>query len=460
MIDNTFPQSLTSSVAQEFQPIYDISFVIPTRNEAGNIEPLLMRIHQAVKGLATEVVFVDDSTDDTPAVIRKLQEWFPLPIKLIHCPQVERQNGVGGAMIEGFKAAQAKWMCVMDAEWRHLPEMLPQLYRHAQKSRADIVIGSRLSPAGGASRPGFTRTLVSSVFARTTDLAFPQRQHKVTDPLTGFFMTRRAALNPEELRLDRFPILMEILMAHPHLKVAEVPIEFDHQPVNESKASIDLLAKLISLFAITFLRYLLSDKWFWKEKNGQGTALREEERKAPMNAKIGAFDYSYNIHNIIKLASMYELPELEYFRVPALTAEPDILIRLERRRKKDRRRTERSAGTPRRSREDIHYGETLGRYGFEISISNRDRINIAVSPILRFSRHVLYTNVVEPILRWCFVRKGYALVHAACISFDGQAILVTAPTDTGKTATVLRTVDNYACSFLSDDMTIVSRDGR
>jgi hypothetical protein len=57
------------------------------------------------------------------------------------------------------------------------------------------------------------------------------------------------------------------------------------------------------------------------------------------------------------------------------------------------------------------------------------------------------------------VRKGYALVHAACISFDGQAVLVTARTDTGKTSTILRTVDNYTCSFLSDDMTIVGRDG-
>jgi hypothetical protein len=72
----------------------------------------------------------------------------------------------------------------------------------------------------------------------------------------------------------------------------------------------------------------------------------------------------------------------------------------------------------------------------------------------------LYTNVVEPILRWSFVRQGYALVHAACIAVDGRAVLVTAQTDTGKTSTILRAVDNYACSFLSDDMTIVSKDGR
>jgi hypothetical protein len=66
---------------------------------------------------------------------------------------------------------------------------------------------------------------------------------------------------------------------------------------------------------------------------------------------------------------------------------------------------------------------------------------------------------MEPILRWALVRKGYALVHAACIAVDGRAVLITARTDTGKTSTILRAVDNYNYSFLSDDMTIVSREG-
>jgi hypothetical protein len=184
---------------------------------------------------------------------------------------------------------------------------------------------------------------------------------------------------------------------------------------------------------------------------------------------VNQFSYTYNIHDILKVASMCELPELEYFRVPALTGEPDIRLRLERRRRQRRHtnpiRMQSHAGYQRRSRSErrddkiIQYSESLGRYGFAIFIAYKDYVEVAVSSILRFSPHVLYTNVVEPILRWSFVRKGYALVHAACISFDGQAVLVTARTDTGKTSTILRTVDNYACSFLSDDMTIVSRDG-
>jgi hypothetical protein len=189
-----------------------------------------------------------------------------------------------------------------------------------------------------------------------------------------------------------------------------------------------------------------------------------------MAVKTGPFSYSYNIHNIIKVASMFKLPELEYFRVPALTADPDIRVRLERRRR-DRRRmhaasaqgaiaNQRRSGSEQRFEDLIHYSESLGRFGFEISIAHKDCVEVAVSPILRFSPHVLYTNVIEPLLRWSFVRKGYALVHAACVAVDGRAVLVTAQTDTGKTSTILRTVDNYACSFLSDDMTIVSRDGK
>ena len=571
MIENKFITSATP----EIQTVYDLSMVIPTRNEAGNIEPLLMRIHQALKGISAEVIFVDDSTDETPQVIAKLQGWFPLPIKLIHRAKEERQNGLGGAVVEGFQASQGTWMGVMDADLQHPPEMIPRLLHQAKKSGADIVMGSRLAPGGSSSSLGLTRNLISHVFALTTRIAFPQRLWKVTDPLTGFFLTRRAALQADELKPDGFKILLEILVSHPQLKVSEVPIQFGYRNAGESKASVKetikffrglyrlrmagqanfvkfllvglsglfvnslalyaftewaaihyvisaalatqvstlwnfgltetwvfgqretersfrqrlvsfllvnnlllilrgpiltlmvgqwgvhyLLANLTSLFVMTLLRYLLADKWIWNKENKSKPL--HEERKAAMTSttkRTESFGYSYNIHNIIQVASMFELPELEYFRVPALTRDPDINVRLERRRK-ERRKAPRAGGVPRRATDNIDYIESMGRYGFAVSISNKNTVNVAVSPILKYSLHVLYTNVVEPILRWTFVRKGYALVHAACVSFDGQAVLVTARTDTGKTSTILRTVDNYACSFLSDDMTIVSKDGR
>src|SRR5215207_7807035 len=149
----------------ETQTAQEVSLVIPTRNEAGNIEPLLMRIHQAMKGIATEVVFVDDSTDETPEVIRKLQEWFPLRITLVARPPERRKNGLGGAVVEGFKVAQSPWVCVMDADLQHPPEMIPRLLRHAQKTGSDVVMGSRLAPGGDASSLGFKRMFISHAFA-------------------------------------------------------------------------------------------------------------------------------------------------------------------------------------------------------------------------------------------------------------------------------------------------------
>src|SRR5512138_2657843 len=237
MIENKLPRSFTEFV-QDLDTSYELSLVIPTRNEAGNIEPLLTRLHQALKGVETEVVFVDDSTDETPEVIGKLQEWFPLDVQLIARPPERRKNGLGGAVVEGIQQAHGTWVCVMDADLQHPPEVIPQLLYQAKKTGADLVMGSRLAPGGDASSLGFKRLFISQTLAWVTRLAFPQRLRKVTDPLTGFFLTRRAALKAEELKPDGFKILLEILVSHPELKVSEVPIHFGHRNAGESKASV------------------------------------------------------------------------------------------------------------------------------------------------------------------------------------------------------------------------------
>src|SRR5512138_3208038 len=226
------------SIYQDYETNYEISLVIPTRNEAGNIEPLLMRLHQALKGIPAEVVFVDDSTDDTPDVIRKLQEWFPLEVRLIARPPERRKNGLGGAVLEGFQTARGTWVGVMDADLQHPPEVIPQMLYQAKRGGSDLVMGSRLAPGGDASNLGFKRLFISQTFAWTTRLTFPQRLRYVTDPLTGFFLTKKSALKMNELRPDGFKILLEILVSHPDLKISEVPIHFGQRNAGESKASV------------------------------------------------------------------------------------------------------------------------------------------------------------------------------------------------------------------------------
>ena len=215
-----------------------ITVIVATRNEMGNIEPLLTRINQATLGLETEVVFVDDSTDDTPQVIRDFQNRFPFPITLIERPPERRGNGLGGAVVEGMRIARAPWICVMDADLQHPPEFIPQILRHAEETGSDIVVGSRLASGGDVSSLGRSRTLVSQLLAMAARVAFPIRLRKITDPLSGFFLVRRAALNLDVLHPDGFKILLEILIRCPALHVSEVPIHFGYRHAGESKASV------------------------------------------------------------------------------------------------------------------------------------------------------------------------------------------------------------------------------
>jgi len=166
--------------------------------------------------------------------------------------------------------------------------------------------------------------------------------------------------------------------------------------------------------------------------------------------------HSYDIHGIVGVVSAARLPELEPFRVSTLAREPEIRVRTGTlQRASDEEISSRSARC-------IRYDEGFRRFGFGVEIEKRDGgLDVLATTFLGGSPHVLYTNVVEPLLRWTFVEKGFALVHGACLAFGEDAYLVTARTDTGKTTTVLRVLDSQpSCSFISDDLTLVSPEGR
>src|SRR5918997_1868470 len=138
--------------------------------------------------------------------------------------------------------------------------------------------------------------------------------------------------------------------------------------------------------------------------------------------------HTYDIHGIVGVVSAAKLPELEPFRVTALAREPEIRVRTGTLPPAANGHT-----TPHGSRH-IRYDEGFRRFGFGVEINKGGGgIDVLATPFLARSPHVLYTNVVEPILRWTFVEKGFALVHGACIAIDEQAYLITARTDTGKT---------------------------
>jgi dolichol-phosphate mannosyltransferase len=109
--------------------------------------------------------------------------------------------------------------------------------------------------------------------------------------------------------------------------------------------------------------------------------------------------------------------------------------------------------------EFVSYQEHLGWLGANFRLDFADRIDVTVGPLLACSPHVVYTNVIEALLRFVLVSQGRILLHSATLELDGCGVMLTARTDTGKTGTILRLLRERSGRFLSDDMTIVEPDG-
>ncbi|MDH5225004.1 MAG: GtrA family protein [Actinomycetota bacterium] len=203
-----------------------------------------------------------------------------------------------------------------------------------------------------------------------------------------------------------------------------------------------LMSNAIAIGMATVVRFLVADDLIWRQRGAQPT--------------LGTISrYSYDIHGIVRIVSDARLPELSFFRVEEIDGPPDIDICVSG----DGFGGPRTRRLVERGDHAVRYVEQLGRFGFAVDIRMADPSRVQVSRPVARSPHVLYTNVAEPLLRWTFVRKGYALVHAACLEMDGKGTLITAQTDTGKTTTCLMSVQQHGAGFVSDDMVIIDGDG-
>ena len=97
-----------------------LSVVVPTFNEGKNIRNLVTQIDDALKGIDYEILFVDDSKDNTPDVIREVAKDFP-QIRLEHRTG---ETGLATAVLKGFELAKGKYMACMDADLQHPPIVL------------------------------------------------------------------------------------------------------------------------------------------------------------------------------------------------------------------------------------------------------------------------------------------------------------------------------------------------
>ena len=140
-------------------------------------------------------------------------------------------------MVRGLARTRAPWAGVMDADLQHPPELLPSLIVEAKTGGHDLIVASRYCADGAASGLNSIRAQISRGSTAAARLLFPQRLTGVSDPMSGFFFVRKAAIDLDALQPAGFKILLEIMVRNPELRVAEVPFRFGERNAGESKAS-------------------------------------------------------------------------------------------------------------------------------------------------------------------------------------------------------------------------------
>lgn len=227
---------------------YELAVVVPTLNEVGNIGPLLERLSETLRGIAWEVLFVDDdSSDGTGELIRDLS----LARSNVRSLRRVGRRGLSSACIEGMLATSAPCIAVMDADLQHDEALLEPMLRLLQVDRLDIVVGSRF--ASGSHLGSFPRgrerlsRLANRVSRWVTGA-------DLSDPMSGYFVLRRELLDEVVHKLSGkgFKILLDIFAsAGRPLRFSEVPLDF--RPRHSGTSKLDTLVALE--FAI-----LLTDK--------------------------------------------------------------------------------------------------------------------------------------------------------------------------------------------------------
>lgn len=217
-----------------------LSVIVPARNERENIMPMLGALRAALHGIIAEIIVVDDSDDETPAIVSQAAAGSTEEFRVVLCHRPagpEREGGLATAVSCGMAQAHAKYLAVMDADLQHPPERLRVLFEEAVATNADVVMATRYRGGGKSSGlEGFSRHLFSVGLKYVAKIVFPDQLLRVSDPLGGFFLVRRSIVDGVTLRPIGYKISLELLIRCHWARLVEVPYEFQPRAGGQSKS--------------------------------------------------------------------------------------------------------------------------------------------------------------------------------------------------------------------------------
>ena len=218
-----------------------LSIIVPTYNERDRLPELVTAVFEAyaAEGLDGELIVVDDnSPDGTGALAEELAR--DRRITVVHR---SGKLGLGTAVIDGFAAASATIVGVIDADMSHPPALLPRMFAAMQHANADVVVASRYIRDGGTRNWPAVRLLMSRVACVMARGLTPVR-----DATSGFFLIRKQLAQGVRISAGGFKICLELLVRGRPATVVEVPYVFAGRTAGESKMNVkEALGYLVQL---------------------------------------------------------------------------------------------------------------------------------------------------------------------------------------------------------------------
>jgi dolichol-phosphate mannosyltransferase len=216
-----------------------LSLVIPTFNESRNVGELvaaLTALLEPALGEAYELIVVDDdSPDRTWEIAAGLRARYPR----LRVMRRQGERGLSTAVLRGWQAARGEVLAVIDADLQHPPEVTLGLWREIEQG-ADLAVASRHVTGGGVSDWALHRRVLSRGAQLLGLLLLPGVLGRVSDPMSGYFMVRRAAVAGKKMSPVGYKILVEVLGRGQIRWIGEVGYVFRERTDGESKVTYKL----------------------------------------------------------------------------------------------------------------------------------------------------------------------------------------------------------------------------
>lgn len=224
----------------------DLSVVIPSMNEALNLEQLLPGLREALEklGVRYEILVVDaDSPDSTKQVVAEAGATYVC----------ETARGYGAAILRGMREARGRYVITMDADQSHPARFIRDLWD--ARERGEIVIASRYVPGGRADQPA-TRLMLSRVLNTFFRVGLSVPIHDLS---SGFRLYHKHIFAKMVLKYTNFVILVEILLQALKRGHRMIEVPFHYQPRGEGRSHAQIVQ-----FGLDYLRLFYS---MWRIRN-------------------------------------------------------------------------------------------------------------------------------------------------------------------------------------------------